>query len=228
MMKNIALVSGGALAVYIPQYLYRTYQCYLKKEESHDSTNSSTVAINEPRMYDVMFFTKKSSICRFHLNNDAVGCKMKHCPVKYLRKIKGYLDSATDSLYVCVFIITCPYLREAIIAAKKRGITVKIITDTGALMNISTKVALYESKGIEVRYVQQNSEETLMHHKFVVIDCHILITGSTNWTMSAFFGNFENLIVTNNPEVVEKYKQEFIKIWDELCVTYSGLSRVGV
>lgn len=52
-----------------------------------------------------------------------------------------------------------------------------------------------------------------MHHKFVVIDNNILITGSTNWTMAAFFGNFENLMVTNESGLVEPFINEFENIW---------------
>lgn len=52
-----------------------------------------------------------------------------------------------------------------------------------------------------------------MHHKFIIIDNNILITGSTNWTMAAFFGNFENLLVTNESRLVKPFIIEFDKIW---------------
>lgn len=52
-----------------------------------------------------------------------------------------------------------------------------------------------------------------MHHKFVIIDNNILITGSTNWTMAAFFGNFENLMVTNESRLVKPFINEFENIW---------------
>lgn len=52
-----------------------------------------------------------------------------------------------------------------------------------------------------------------MHHKFIIIDNNILITGSTNWTMAAFFGNFENLMVTSESRLVKPFINEFEEIW---------------
>jgi len=55
--------------------------------------------------------------------------------------------------------------------------------------------------------------DTLMHHKFVIIDKNILITGSINWTMSAFFGNFDSVFVTNEYAAVAPFVNEFERIW---------------
>lgn len=52
-----------------------------------------------------------------------------------------------------------------------------------------------------------------MHHKFVIIDDKILISGSINWTKSAFFGNFENVLVTNETAIVKPFIDEFERIW---------------
>lgn len=57
-----------------------------------------------------------------------------------------------------------------------------------------------------------------MHHKFVIIDNNILITGSINWTMTAFFGNFENIMVTNEAALVKPFADEFERIWTMLDV----------
>jgi len=57
---------------------------------------------------------------------------------------------------------------------------------------------------------------TLMHHKFVIIDKNILITSSVNWTMSAFFGNFESIFVINEHAAVVPFVNEFERIWTML------------
>lgn len=56
----------------------------------------------------------------------------------------------------------------------------------------------------------------LIHHKFAIIDNDIVITGSVNWTASAFFGNFENIIVTNEIAIVKPFINEFESIWTML------------
>lgn len=65
--------------------------------------------------------------------------------------------------------------------------------------------------GIEVRH--RHNATSLMHHKFVVIDKCVLMTGSLNWTMQAFCGNWDNIIVTTRPPVVKSFLQEFDRAW---------------
>ena len=55
-----------------------------------------------------------------------------------------------------------------------------------------------------------------MHHKFVVIDNEMLVNGSFNWTTQAVVGNFENVLITNNPSIVKPYEEEFKRLWTEL------------
>jgi len=53
-----------------------------------------------------------------------------------------------------------------------------------------------------------------MHHKFALIDGHILLTGSFNWTRQAITGNCENVIVTDQKDLVTKFSLEFSKLWE--------------
>lgn len=62
--------------------------------------------------------------------------------------------------------------------------------------------------------VRTKVSDNLMHHKFVIIDDDILITGSANWTMQALFGNTENIIITNHSVLVKRFVDEFKKLWD--------------
>lgn len=55
--------------------------------------------------------------------------------------------------------------------------------------------------------------DVLMHHKFVIVDNSIIITGSTNWTMGAFFGNFDHVLVTNQRLLVQPFVEEFNRLW---------------
>ncbi|XP_052562340.1 uncharacterized protein LOC120421063 [Culex pipiens pallens] len=47
----------------------------------------------------------------------------------------------------------------------------------------------------------------------------IIITGSTNWTMQALSGNWDNMIVTSRPEVVAPFQAEFQRLW--ACFAWS-------
>lgn len=63
------------------------------------------------------------------------------------------------------------------------------------------------------------SLDVLVHHKFVIIDNNIVMTGSINWTKSAFFGNFENVLVTNESAIVKPFVNEFERILTMLTAT---------
>lgn len=41
----------------------------------------------------------------------------------------------------------------------------------------------------------------------------LLITGSTNWTMQAMSGNWDNMVVTSLPELVIPFQLEFQRLW---------------
>ena len=52
-----------------------------------------------------------------------------------------------------------------------------------------------------------------MHNKFAIIDNRILLTGSYNWTFSANNRNDENLMVIDDPEIIEIFQNQFINLW---------------
>jgi phosphatidylserine/phosphatidylglycerophosphate/cardiolipin synthase-like enzyme len=54
-----------------------------------------------------------------------------------------------------------------------------------------------------------------MHHKFAIIDNHLLLTGSYNWTFAANNKNEENLMIIDDPEVIAQYQNQFKKLWFE-------------
>lgn len=60
-----------------------------------------------------------------------------------------------------------------------------------------------------------------MHHKFAIVDKKLLITGSANWTIQAFFGNCENIIVLNEPGLVKSFLQEYERLWSKYDIDYS-------
>lgn len=57
------------------------------------------------------------------------------------------------------------------------------------------------------------TDNTLLHHKFCVIDEHTLITGSYNWTYAANTKNLENIIILENNI---KLNQSFIQCYKDI------------
>ncbi|CAD7969851.1 unnamed protein product [Amoebophrya sp. A25] len=76
---------------------------------------------------------------------------------------------------------------------------------------------------IEIRRSNVRNEDATgkMHHKFVVIDGKVLLTGSYNWTLGAADRNHESAIVLKSNKAVAAYEEEFNLLWKE----YEGLKR---
>jgi phosphatidylserine/phosphatidylglycerophosphate/cardiolipin synthase-like enzyme len=46
-----------------------------------------------------------------------------------------------------------------------------------------------------------------------VLDKKVVLTGSFNWTRAASEQNFENVVITNESEIVKSFVQEFERLW---------------
>ncbi|KAG7209905.1 hypothetical protein KM043_011501 [Ampulex compressa] len=162
-----------------------------------------------PIISEVMFFSKDSALCRPHAIHGK-SCGKSDCAVGYLRKMTDYLNSARYTLDVCMYFFTCQELASVIVDAQKRGVIVRIIIDEGMAHNNHNRMTLFRNNGIAVK---SKRFDALMHHKFAIVDDDFVITGSTNWTMNAFFGNFDNILVTNDSSLVVPFVNEFERLW---------------
>ena len=66
--------------------------------------------------------------------------------------------------------------------------------------------------GVPVRI---SSNPKIMHNKFAVLDGATVLTGSYNWTISAFKYNDENLLVLRRPELAQRYTDRFRQLWEQ-------------
>lgn len=55
----------------------------------------------------------------------------------------------------------------------------------------------------------------IMHHKFMIVDGEIVSSGSMNFTMTALLGNWENVVVSSSPDLVDQFVAGFEKLWEE-------------
>ena len=53
-----------------------------------------------------------------------------------------------------------------------------------------------------------------MHHKVIIIDGRIVVTGSYNFSKSAKTRNDENTLIMHSPEIAELYIEEFERVWE--------------
>ena len=54
-----------------------------------------------------------------------------------------------------------------------------------------------------------------MHHKVIIIDKEIVITGSYNFTSSAERNNDENVVIFFDKQIAARYMEEFQRVYDK-------------
>jgi cardiolipin hydrolase len=124
--------------------------------------------------------------------------------------IEQAMETALSELLICVFTISDDRLSDAIMAAHRSGLTVRVISDNDKMHDRGSDVERLSQAGVDVR-IDCSPEH--MHHKFMVIDGHTVMTGSYNWTRSAETRNEENIIAVNDPLLANRFSEEFERIW---------------
>ena len=132
-------------------------------------------------------------------------------PLDRLTTLYGH---ATRYLYVAVYGLTSPRAVAAMVAAKKRGVDVRLITDRQRTEDVKQRMALHtlHLAGIPILV---NEHDGLMHLKQVVIDDEVNASGSMNHTTSGNRYNDERLDVITDHAITRKAWEKFLAMWDD-------------
>ncbi len=122
------------------------------------------------------------------------------------------LNNARAQIDICVFTISDNQISEAIQAAHHRSVKVRIISDDDKSEDTGSDIEQLQRQGIPVHL---DSTPDHMHHKFCILDNRVLINGSFNWTRSATTRNQENIVITDNRELIEAFGEQFERLWEE-------------
>ena len=127
-------------------------------------------------------------------------------------RLVALYDEARYSIYLAVYGFTYPPIVHALVAAKKRGVDVRVITDRGKLDDPKQRAALDTLRlaGIPIKV---NRHDGLMHIKQAVVDDRVNTSGSMNQTASAARYNDERLDVFHDPVSTHRAQEKFLKMW---------------
>jgi phosphatidylserine/phosphatidylglycerophosphate/cardiolipin synthase-like enzyme len=102
-------------------------------------------------------------------------------------------------------------LAQAIIERAGEGVRIAGVLDKSqAKGNIGGEYTHFLENGVEV-WLDGNPAG--MHHKVIIIDERIVITGSYNFSNNAKTRNDENTLIIHNPEIAELFDDEFERVW---------------
>jgi phosphatidylserine/phosphatidylglycerophosphate/cardiolipin synthase-like enzyme len=131
-----------------------------------------------------------------------------------LNAILSEVGNARDNIDVCVFTITDDRISDALVAAHRKGVGVRVITDNDKAYDRGSDIDKLRDARIAVRV---DDTDAHMHHKFAIFDGETVLTGSYNWTRSAARDNQENLLVTEHPRAVRAFRSQFDRLWDRFA-----------
>ena len=132
-----------------------------------------------------------------------------------------WISSAKTSIHVLIYSFTLDNVRDALIQAKNRGVDVKVVFDEQQVYGQGSEYSNLKAAGVDVRI---DTGSGLMHDKVAIIDSHIIITGSFNWSQAGNQENNENLLVIDSSSWAAAYEQQFQLIYNAASVaTITGL-----
>jgi phosphatidylserine/phosphatidylglycerophosphate/cardiolipin synthase-like enzyme len=119
--------------------------------------------------------------------------------------LAGYIDATERTLDVCAFELDNQVITDALVKAVRRGVRVRLVTETNYLEESGIKVL----QAVGVVVVDDKRDGALMHNKFMVFDRKAVWTGSMNFTENCAYKNDNHGIYIEDAKLVENYMTKF-------------------
>ena len=126
-----------------------------------------------------------------------------------IERLIELVQDAQDEILFMAFSFTDDDLAQIILDRASEGVAVTGVLDKSqALSNTSGEYAYFLENGIDVRL---DGNQHGMHHKVIIIDRRIVVTGSYNFSNTR---NDENTLILHSSEIAESYVEEFDRFWE--------------
>ncbi len=122
------------------------------------------------------------------------------------------LDSAKTSIDVGLYEFSAAPLKAALIRAKKRGVSIRVLLDSRVDQNAVSAESL-ALEGIQVKWAP--GKYNYFHEKTAAIDGTTLLVGSINWSNSALHNNREADVIVNCPDLAKEWLASFERDWKD-------------
>lgn len=126
------------------------------------------------------------------------------------RILRKRLAKAKTSVHFMAFSFTSDPLAESLIRLHKKGVRVCGVMERDGS---STKESEYIKMKVEGISVKLDNNRYKMHHKVMIIDESIVVTGSYNFSRGANVKNDENVLIIEDAEIAGMYMKEFNRLY---------------
>lgn len=140
-------------------------------------------------------------------------------------QIVHQINTARKSVYVQAYGFTSTPIANALVNAKRRGVTIFTLLDKSNPSSKYSKEPLLNENKIPVLI---DYKPAIAHNKVMIIDQREVITGSFNFTASAQKRNAENVVfITKDPQLVSAFMANFEKRKNQSVSEEAYLARSG-
>lgn len=127
-------------------------------------------------------------------------------------RIVELIHNAEKSVVFLAFSFTSDDVADAMLErAENRVVVQGVMETTQSFTGKGDEGERFSDSAVEIRF---DGNPDKMHHKYIVIDDEVVITGSYNFTVSAERRNDENILIIYDPQVARWFKEEFNRVYE--------------
>jgi phosphatidylserine/phosphatidylglycerophosphate/cardiolipin synthase-like enzyme len=119
------------------------------------------------------------------------------------------LSQAQKKIHFLAFSFTHDGMGQAMLARKRAGVEVQGVFETTGSNTPFSEYGKLKQAGVEV---YQDGNPYVMHHKVILLDDHITMFGSFNFSENADKDNDENLLIVDDRQFTAEFEQEFQRV----------------
>ncbi len=128
-------------------------------------------------------------------------------------KLTAFINTAQTSVDMAIYQLDLPNVTQALLDAKKRGATVRVVTDIDILEDKKENPSFLQLQKAGIKVVGGNPN-AIMHDKFVVVDGKAVWSGSWNFTTNDTYRYNNNGILMQSSELARNYTVTFEKMFN--------------
>jgi phosphatidylserine/phosphatidylglycerophosphate/cardiolipin synthase-like enzyme len=126
------------------------------------------------------------------------------------RRIAELIREAQESVHFMAFVLTDDAIARALVAQNRAGLQVSGVVESRNTEDLGADFLALQQAGLDIL---GDGNPYLLHHKTMIIDDAIVVTGSHNFSASAANSNDENVLIIHSPEIARAYMGEFDRVY---------------
>ncbi len=102
-------------------------------------------------------------------------------------------------------------LIQTLTDARGRGVEIRMVVDYQSARPKSSLVTHLKEEGLQIRALKGKAGGQ-MNNNFAIFDDKLLITGTYDWTNQAPKYSYEDVVITDDPSIIDLYRREFERL----------------